>query len=138
MREVAVEDILGRTPIHLDEEPIRRTIEGKVVLMTGAADSIGSELCRQIAPFQPAAIVGYEIAESPLFAIDREIRQKFPNVPFLAEIGNIQDRRRFEDVLRRRHPSAVYHAAAYKHVPLTETHVFEAIENNVFGTYNVL
>jgi FlaA1/EpsC-like NDP-sugar epimerase len=137
IREVAVEDLLGRTPIHLEEDQIRSTIEGKVVLVTGAAGSIGSELCRQIARFQPAEIVGFEIAESPLFEIDREMRQKFPHVPFYPEIGSIQNRARLDDVLSKYGPSVVYHAAAYKHVPLMETHVFEAIENNVFGTYNV-
>jgi FlaA1/EpsC-like NDP-sugar epimerase len=81
--------------------------------------------------------VGFEIAESPLFEIDRELRQSFPVTPFYPEIGSIQNRARLDEVLRRYSPSAVYHAAAYKHVPLMETHVFEAIENNVFGTYNV-
>ena len=137
IREVAVEDLLGRTPVRLEEDQIRGTLEGKVVLVTGAAGSIGSELCRQIARFHPAQIVGFEIAESPLFEIDREMRQMFPQVPFHPEIGSIQNRARLDDVLRQHKPSVVYHAAAYKHVPLMEAHVFEAIENNVFGTYNV-
>jgi FlaA1/EpsC-like NDP-sugar epimerase len=137
IREVAVEDLLGRTPVRLEEDQIRGTLEGKVVLVTGAAGSIGSELCRQIARFHPAGIVGFEIAESPLFEIDREMRQAFPMVPFYPEIGSIQNRARIDDVLRQYRPSVVYHAAAYKHVPLMEAHVFEAIENNVFGTYNV-
>lgn len=137
IREVAVEDLLGRTPVRLEEDQIRGTLEGKVVLVTGAAGSIGSELCRQIARFRPAGIVGFEIAESPLFEIDREMRQAFPTVPFYPEIGSIQNRARIDDVLRQYRPLVVYHAAAYKHVPLMEAHVFEAIENNVFGTYNV-
>jgi FlaA1/EpsC-like NDP-sugar epimerase len=137
IRDVAVEDLLGRTPVRLQENEIRRTLAGKVVLVTGVAGSIGSELCRQIAKFRPAAIVGFEIAESPLFEIDREIRQSFPSVPFYPEIGSIQSRARLDEVFRQYRPSVVYHAAAYKHVPLMETHVFEAIENNVFGTYNV-
>lgn len=137
MRDVAVEDVLGRTPVHLEEETIRAEIAGKVVLVTGAAGSIGSELCRQIAHYRPAAIVGFEIAESPLFEIDREMRQRFSTVPFYPEIGNIQSRARLDEVFRHYSPQVVYHAAAYKHVPLMETHVFEAIENNVFGTYNV-
>ena len=107
------------------------------MLVTGAAGSIGSELCRQIARFRPAAIVGFEVAESPLFEIDREMRQAFPSVPFHPEIGSIQNRARLDNVFRQYKPSVVYHAAAYKHVPLMEMHVFEAIENNVFGTYNV-
>jgi FlaA1/EpsC-like NDP-sugar epimerase len=137
IREVAVDDLLGRTPVHLEEGQIRGTLEGKVVLVTGAAGSIGSELCRQIARFHPAGIVGIEIAESPLFEIDREMRQTFPQVPFYPEIGSIQNRARLLDVLGQYKPSVVYHSAAYKHVPLMEAHVFEAIENNVFGTYNV-
>jgi len=137
IREVAVEDLLGRNPVRLDASQICGTIEGKVVMVTGAAGSIGSELCRQIAKFRPAGIVGFDIAESPLFEIDREMRGTFPEVPFYPEIGNIQNRARLDEVLGKYSPAAVYHAAAYKHVPLMETHVFEAIENNVFGTYNV-
>jgi FlaA1/EpsC-like NDP-sugar epimerase len=137
IREVAVEDLLGRNPVQLEEKQIRSRLEGKVVLVTGAAGSIGSELCRQIARFHPAVIVGFEIAESPLFEIDREMRQVFPKTPFYPEIGNIQNRIRLDEVLRQYSPSVVYHAAAYKHVPMMEAHVFEAVENNVFGTYNV-
>jgi FlaA1/EpsC-like NDP-sugar epimerase len=137
IRDVDVEDLLARTPVCLQEEQIRSTLEGKVVLVTGAAGSIGSELCRQIARFRPAGIIGFEIAESPLFEIDREMRQAFPHVPFFSEIGSIQNRARIDEVLCRRRPSAIYHTAAYKHVPLMEAHVFEAIENNIFGTYNM-
>ena len=137
IRDVAVEDLLGRTPVHLEEDQIRATLEGKVVLVTGAAGSIGSELCRQIARFRPTGIVGFDIAESPLFEIDREMRQAFPQTPFHPEIGSIQNRARLDDVLRQYSPSAVYHAAAYKHVPMMEAHIFEAVENNVFGTFNV-
>jgi FlaA1/EpsC-like NDP-sugar epimerase len=137
IRDVAVEDLLGRNPVRLEENQIRGTLEGKVVLVTGAAGSIGSELCRQIARFHPAGIVGFEIAESPLFEIDREMRQAFPRTPFYPEIGSIQNRSRLDEVLRQYRPSVIYHAAAYKHVPLMEAHIFEAIENNVFGTYNV-
>ena len=137
IREVAVEDLLGRNPVRPEEDEIRGTLEGKVVLVTGAAGSIGSELCRQIARFHPAGIVGFEIAESPLFEIDLEMRQAFSAVPFYPEMGSIQNRTRLDEVLRLYSPSIVYHAAAYKHVPMMEAHVFEAIENNVFGTYNV-
>ncbi len=137
IRDVDVEDLLGRNPVRPEENQIRGSLAGKVVLVTGAAGSIGSELCRQIARVHPARIVGFEIAESPLFEIDREMRQAFPQVPFYPEIGSIQNRARLDEVLRQYSPSVVYHAAAYKHVPLMEAHVFEAIENNVFGTYNV-
>ena len=137
IRDVAIEDLLGRDPVHLEENQIRAVLEGKVVLVTGAGGSIGSELCRQVARFNPAGIVGFEIAESPLFEIDREMRQAFPETPFYPEVGNVQNRSRLDEVLRQYSPSVVYHAAAYKHVPMMEAHVFEAIENNVFGTYNV-
>jgi FlaA1/EpsC-like NDP-sugar epimerase len=137
IRDVALEDLLGRTPVHLEENQIRATLEGKVVLVTGAAGSIGSELCRQISHFGPAGIVGFEIAESPLFEIEREMRQAFPQTRFYPEIGSIQNRARLNEVLQQYSPSVIYHAAAYKHVPLMEAHVFEAIENNVIGTYNL-
>ncbi len=137
IRDVAVEDLLGRTPIRLEEKLIRDRIEGKVILVTGAAGSIGSELCRQIARFHPAGIVGFEVAESPLFEVNREMRNRFPRIAFYPEIGGIQNRARVDEVLSRYKPSAIFHAAAYKHVPLMEEHVFEAIENNVFGTWNV-
>ena len=137
VREVAAEDLLGRTALHLQDESINSTLEGKVVLVTGAAGSIGSELCRQIARFHPAGIIGFEIAESSLFDVEREMHQAFPLVPFFPEIGSIQNRARLNDVFCRYRPTVVYHAAAYKHVPMMEAHPFEAIENNVFGTYNV-
>lgn len=137
IREVAVEDLLGRTPVRLEENRIRGTIAGRMVVVTGAAGSIGSELCRQIARFRPAGIVGLEIAESPLFEIDREMRKSFPDVPFYPEIGSVQNRARLDEVLSQYQPTVVYHAAAYKHVPLMEMHAFEAVENNVLGTYNL-
>jgi FlaA1/EpsC-like NDP-sugar epimerase len=137
IREVAVEDLLGRTPVRLEEARIRATIQDRIVLVTGAAGSIGAELCRQIARFNPSGIVGFDIAESPLFEIDREMRDAFPHIPFYAEIGNIRNQARLSEVFNHYKPAVVYHAAAYKHVPLMEAHVFEAIENNVFGTYNL-
>jgi FlaA1/EpsC-like NDP-sugar epimerase len=137
IREVAVEDLLGRTPVRLEGDMIRSALAKRVVMVTGAAGSIGSELCRQIARFHPAGIVGFEIAESPLFDIDREMCKSFPRIPFYPEIGSVQNRARLNDVLHKYRPAVVFHAAAYKHVPLMEEHVFEAIENNVFGTYNL-
>ncbi len=137
IREVSVEDLLGRIPVQLEENQIRGTLGGKVVLVTGAAGSIGSELCRQIARFHPARIVGFDAAESPLFEINREMRQRHPQIPFHAELGSIQNRPRLDEVFSQYRPSVVYHAAAYKHVPMMENHVFEAVTNNVFGTFNV-
>src|SRR5262249_25163333 len=138
IRDVAVEDLLGRNPIHLDQDRISEKLRGRVVLVTGAAGSIGSEICRQIARFRPEAIVGFEIAESALFTLQLQLARLFPDVPFHAEIGSIQNRARLNEVFARYRPSVVYHAAAYKHVPLMEAHVFEAVENNVFGTMNVV
>ncbi len=138
IRDVAVEDLLGRVPVNLDQERISAKLRGRVVLVTGAAGSIGSEICRQIARFQPAAIIGFEIAESPLFHLQLEIARTFPGIRFHAEIGSTQNPARLDEVFARHQPSVVYHAAAYKHVPLMESHAFEAFENNVIGTLNVV
>ncbi len=137
LRQVAVEDLLGRTPVRLDVTTIRAQIEGRVVLVTGAAGSIGSELCRQVAAFRPARIVGYEIAETALFQLEQEMRHGVSGVPFMPEIGSIQNTQRLADVFRQHRPDIVFHAAAYKHVPMMEAHPFEAVENNIFGTWNV-
>ena len=137
IRDVAVEDLLGRSPVMLDEGMIRETIGDQVVMVTGAAGSIGSELCRQIARFGARTIVGYDMAETPLFEIDRELKKTFPDLDFRPEIGSIQNRNRLDEVFAQYRPAVVYHAAAYKHVPLMESHLFEAVENNVLGTFNV-
>jgi len=137
VRDVALDDLLGRKAVRLDEERLRELLQGKVALVTGAAGSIGSELCRQIAKFAPKAIIGYEIAESALFHLDAELKANYPSVPFLPVVGSIQNSARLAEVFQTHRPSLVFHAAAYKHVPMMEVHPFEAIENNVFGTYNV-
>jgi FlaA1/EpsC-like NDP-sugar epimerase len=137
IRDVAVEDLLGRTPARLEHDRISERLTGHTILVTGAAGSIGSELCHQIARFNPGAIVGFDIAETALFHLDREMRRSFPNVSFCPEVGSIQNRQRVAEVLEQYRPSVLYHAAAYKHVPMMETHVFEAVENNVFGTWNI-
>lgn len=135
IRNIAVEDLLGRQSVHLDLAHIRERIQGKVVLVTGAAGSIGSELCRQIARFNPAALIGFDQAETPLFQIDRELRKAFPRLVFHPEIGDVTDSEHLQCVMKSFHPSILYHAAAYKHVPLMERHVFSAVENNIFGTW---
>ena len=138
IRDVAVEDLLGRAPVHLDEDAIRERLGDQVVLVTGAAGSIGSELCRQIARFGPGKIIGYDIAETPLFETDRELRKIFPKLEFRPEIGSIQNRSRLDEVIRRYRPSVIYHAAAYKHVPLMEDmNAWEAMRNNALGTWRV-
>jgi FlaA1/EpsC-like NDP-sugar epimerase len=110
----------------------------QVVMVTGAAGSIGSELCRQIAKFKPKAIIGYEISETALFYMERQMQEIFPEVSFVPCIGSVQHHARIDDVLRAHRPKTVYHAAAYKHVPLMEQHIFEVIENNIFGTKTLL
>jgi FlaA1/EpsC-like NDP-sugar epimerase len=137
IRDVAVEDLLGRRPVLLDEERIRERIAGKTVMVTGAAGSIGSEICRQIARFNPAALVGFDEAETPLFQLDRELNNRFPELTFFPELGNITRSGNVQQAMERYKPSIVYHAAAYKHVPMMERHVFAAVENNIFGTWNV-
>lgn len=136
--DLVLEDLLGRKPIQLDTAPVRGCIEGQVVMITGAAGSIGSELCRQLARFSPKAIIGYEISETALFHIERQMQDLYPAVPFRPRIGSVQNRARLLDVLQTERPALVYHAAAYKHVPLMEQHLFEAIENNIFGTETLL
>ena len=137
IRDVAVEDLLGRKPVQMDQQSIRDRIQGKVVMVTGAAGSIGSEICRQIAPFHPLALVGFDEAETPLFQIDRELRKSFPELAFHHEIGSITRSDTMRRVMQKYRPSIVYHAAAYKHVPMMEEHVFAAVENNIFGTWQV-
>ena len=137
IREVAVEDLLGRKPVRLEETRIRERLEGAVVVVTGAAGSIGSELCRQIARFGPRALVAFEIGETALFHLEREMRASFPELVFHGEIGNVQDGRRLAEVFAKYRPSILYHAAAYKHVPVMESSIFQAVENNILGTWNV-
>jgi FlaA1/EpsC-like NDP-sugar epimerase len=137
LREVAVDDVLGRSAVRLDDAEIRAKIAGQVVLVTGGAGSIGSELCRQVARYGPSKLVAFELSETALFFLEHEINGLFPALTFCAEVGNIQNFQRVCDVFARYTPSVVFHAAAYKHVPLMEKHIFEAVENNVFGTYHV-
>jgi len=136
IRAVAVGDLLGRQPVQLDQEAISTKIQGKVVMVTGAAGSIGSELCRQIALFKPRALVGFDSAETPLFHLERELHANFPTLAFYPEIGNITCSDALQHVMEQHRPSVVYHAAAYKHVPMMEEHIFAAVENNILGTWN--
>jgi FlaA1/EpsC-like NDP-sugar epimerase len=137
IRDVRIEDLLGRKPVFLEESAIRERLAGRIVLVTGAGGSIGSELCRQIARYGTRALVGFDQAETALYQIDQEMRECFPDCAFYPEVGSVQNWRRLEEVFRDHKPESVYHAAAYKHVPMMEAHLFEAVENNVFGTGNV-
>lgn len=135
VREVGIEDLLGRDVVILDSDPIRRMVEGKRVLVTGAGGSIGSELVRQVATFKPSELLLVDQSEFALYEIHREL-QKNPEsgtklVPIVADIA---DEERMEEIFGRWHPDGVIHAAAYKHVPMMEENVREAATNNVFGT----
>ena len=137
IREIRLEDLLGRPQARWEESDLQEHLSGRVVLVTGAGGSIGSELCRQIARHRPKALIGFDQAESALYQVEQELREWFPEVDFLPAVGSIQNRRRLEELFQEHRPQSVYHAAAYKHVPLMEAHLFEAIENNVLGTRNL-
>jgi NAD(P)-dependent dehydrogenase (short-subunit alcohol dehydrogenase family) len=137
IREIAMEDLLGRHPVRLAEQDILGRIGGHTVIVTGAAGSIGSELCRQLPRFGPKAIIGFDIAETALFHVQQELRQSFPALSFIADIGSIQNPGRLQQVLDRHQPSVLYHTAAHKHVPMTEESIFEAMESNMLGTFHV-
>ncbi len=137
LRNVRVEDLLVRKPVRLDLEQIRAKLQGKVVLITGAGGSIGSELCRQIAEFGPAKLILFERSESDLFQIGLELKEKHPAQSCISVIGDILDVNRLRETFNYHRPNSVFHAAAYKHVPMMEMNCFQAITNNVFGTYNV-
>ena len=135
LRSVELDDLLGRNPVQLDEAGVHAFLDGRTVLVTGAGGSIGSELCRQIARFAPARIVFFEASEFALYAIEQEFRDRGDVPPFAAVIGDAKDRRRVREVFERYRPQVVFHAAAYKHVPLMEDeNAFLAVENNVLST----
>jgi FlaA1/EpsC-like NDP-sugar epimerase len=134
LRNVDLEDLLGRDPVALDPNLLERHIAGRTVMVTGAAGSIGSELCRQIARRSPRRLILFEIAESPLFYLEMEMRAKFPTVALVTVIGDVRDRGRVEEIVRAHRPAIIFHAAAYKHVPMMEIHPVEAVKTNVLGT----
>lgn len=137
IREVQLEDLLGREPVRIDVCEIKAYLKDKVVLVTGAAGSIGSELCRQIAKFRPRLLIALDQDETGLFALDNALREKFSHLSLSSVIADIQDKAKIEQVFGRYHPQVVFHAAAYKHVPLMEAHPDEAVKNNIFGTITV-
>ena len=129
---------LGRQQVRLDEAHVEASIAGRSVLVTGAAGSIGSELCRQVARFKPACLVAFDQAESDLFRIENELRERYPDLELVAALGNIRDADRLTEVLQQHGVESIFHAAAYKHVPMMESHVLEAVRNNVLGTWNLV
>ena len=138
LRDIAIEDLLRREPIQLDMGAIRQELEGSVVLITGAGGSIGSELARQVATFHPAKLLLLGRGENSLWEIERELRRLFPKQDLEVELCDIRNPRRLQQVFEVSRPQFVFHAAAHKHVPYLEKHPEEGIENNIFGTLNVL
>ncbi len=135
MKDVAVEDLLGREPIKVDMENIYRYISGKTILVTGGGGSIGSELCRQVANHNPKRLIIFDVYENNAYDIQQELKEKHPNLNLTVLIGSVRDSRRINSVFATYRPDIVYHAAAHKHVPLMEDSPCESIKNNVIGTY---
>ena len=137
LRDVDIEDILGRDPVKLDNKKIGTLIEGKTILITGAGGSIGSELCRQIIKYNPDRMILFDIYENNLYDIELELKSEYKHIEIDAIVGSVRDLNKLESVFETYNPYLVFHAAAHKHVPLMENSPLEAIKNNVFGTYNV-
>lgn len=137
LRNVSIEDLLGRDSVHVDESELDEHISGKVVLVTGGGGSIGSELCRQIAARKPLRLIILDIYENNAYDIQQELLHKYPALDLVVLIGSVRDKARVDMIFDCYRPEIVYHAAAHKHVPLMEESPNEAIKNNVFGTYNV-
>ncbi len=138
MRDIQVEDLLGREPVRLDQQNVARFIAGKTVLVTGGGGSIGSELCRQIASYGVGRLIIFDIYENNAYDIQNELRRHYPELDLVTLIGSVRDVDRLDAVFAKYRPEVVYHAAAHKHVPLMEDSPNEAIKNNVFGTLNVV
>jgi FlaA1/EpsC-like NDP-sugar epimerase len=137
IRDVTIEDLLGREPVELDSDAIREDVRGRVVMITGAGGSIGSELVRQLARFAPSNLLLVEQAETSLFHIHRELRRTLPNIQVTPCIADVCDGERMERLFAEYKPSIVFHAAAHKHVPMMEWNPGEAVKNNVFGTSQI-
>jgi len=135
MKDVSVEDLLGREPVKADMKEVFDEINGKIVMVTGGGGSIGSELCRQIAAHKPKQLIIVDIYENSAYSIQLELRDTYPELNFETLIGSVRDSRRMFQIFEQYHPQIVYHAAAHKHVPLMEDSPCESIKNNVIGTY---
>ncbi len=135
LREVEIEDLLGREPVRVNIDEILDYVRGKVVLVTGGGGSIGSELCRQIAGHHPKQLIVFDVYENNAYDLQQELKDKFPQLNLVVLIGSVRNTHRIESVFEKYRPEMVYHAAAHKHVPLMEDSPNEAIKNNVFGTY---
>ena len=137
IRDLRIEDLLGREPIQLELPELYDDLRGRAVLITGAAGSIGSELARQVALHEPGVLVLFDQAETPLFNLERELRERHPDLHFAFVIGDVVDAVAVDRVFHDFAPSRVYHAAAYKHVAMMQTNAREAVRNNILGTYQV-
>ncbi len=135
LKEVEIEDLLGREPIQINTEEVLRYVSGKTVMITGGGGSIGSELCRQIAAHHPRRLVVVDIYENNAYDIQQELLRKYPELDLAVLIASVRNTNRMDKIFETYRPEIVYHAAAHKHVPLMETSPNEAIKNNVFGTY---
>ncbi|MBQ6702441.1 MAG: polysaccharide biosynthesis protein [Clostridia bacterium] len=138
IRDVGIEDLLGRDPIRIDLDCVMNYVSGKVVMVTGGGGSIGSELCRQIAAYNPKKLIIFDIYENNAYDIQLELKKKYPMLDLVTLIGSVRDNQRLDMVFEKYRPEVVYHAAAHKHVPLMEDSPNEAIKNNVFGTLNTV
>jgi FlaA1/EpsC-like NDP-sugar epimerase len=138
LRRVELDDLLGRDPVVLDSAGLSRILSGKVVMVTGAGGSIGSELCRQAARFGPAQLVLFELSEFALYQVEQEFRRDYPALSIVCAVGDARNALRVAQILREYRPRVVFHAAAYKHVPLMEeVNAWEAVQNNVLGTHTL-
>lgn len=138
LRAIELDDLLGRDPVVLDDAGLHGLLSGKNVMVTGAGGSIGSEMCRQVARFAPANLVLFEASEFALYTIEQELKQTFPALNFICMVGDVRDAARVSEVMQRYQPGVIFHAAAYKHVPLMEqNNAWQAIRNNVLGTWTV-
>ncbi|MEO7622757.1 MAG: nucleoside-diphosphate sugar epimerase/dehydratase, partial [Gallionella sp.] len=138
LRAIELDDLLGRDTVVLDDAGLHGLLTGKVVMVTGAGGSIGSEMCRQVARFAPARLVLFELSEFALYTIGQELEQTFPGLSFVCLVGDVRDAARVDEIMQGYLPSVLFHAAAYKHVPLMEQHnAWQAIRNNVLGTWTV-
>lgn len=137
LKEVEIEDLLGREPIRINTEEVLEHVGGKVVLVTGGGGSIGSELCRQLAAHHPKQLIILDIYENNAYDIQQELRRKYPDLDLVVLIASVRNKERIDNIFETYRPNIVYHAAAHKHVPLMEDSPHEAIKNNVFGTYKV-
>lgn len=138
LRDVDIEDLLGRDPVKVNLREISGYLEGKIILVTGGGGSIGSELCRQIARFRPRRIVALDIYENSVFELANELKASYPQLEFEVVIGSVKDKATMRDMFEKYKPHVIFHAAAHKHVPLMETNPKEAIENNIIGTKNMI